>query len=144
MGNPISNELKLGTIAELLVQASLLQFDVQAAPPLKDSGNDLIAIRRAAIRAIQVKATKRDRYGAPKEKIRYDILAAVRMRGAGRLIHFDQCEIFLLEKKELRRLPRSFDRLPRDYLLTKERVDFLFPRITPHQALQPTAAARRG
>ena len=50
MGNPISNQLTLGTIAELLVQASLLQFDVQAAPPLKDSGNDLIAIRRAAIR----------------------------------------------------------------------------------------------
>ena len=141
MGNPISNQLTLGTIAELLVQASLLQFDVQAAPPLKDSGNDLIAIRRAAIHAIQVKATKRDRYGAPKEKIRYDILAAVRMRGDGRCIYFGRCEIFLLEKKELRRLPRAFDRLPPEYLLCKERIDFLFARKRPNKAPEPTTMA---
>ena len=56
--NKITDNLKLGTVGELLVQLRLLEFDVQAAPPLKDSGNDLIAIRGIAMRAIQVKATK--------------------------------------------------------------------------------------
>jgi hypothetical protein len=32
-----------GTFCELLVQIRLLQYGVQAAPPIKDSGNDLIA-----------------------------------------------------------------------------------------------------
>ena len=53
--NKITDNLKLGTIGELLVQLRLLEFDVQAAPPLKDSGNDLIAIRGIDMRAIQVK-----------------------------------------------------------------------------------------
>jgi hypothetical protein len=44
MANPISSEMRIGTLGELLVQLRLLQFDVQAAPPLKDSGNDLIAV----------------------------------------------------------------------------------------------------
>jgi hypothetical protein len=33
--NPISPEIKTGTVGELLVQLRLLQFDVQAAQPLK-------------------------------------------------------------------------------------------------------------
>ncbi len=48
--NKITDNLKLGTFGELLVQLRLLEFDVQAAPPLKDSGNDLIAIRGTAMR----------------------------------------------------------------------------------------------
>lgn len=128
MGNPISPELTLGTIAELLVQASLLQFDVQAAPPLKDSGNDLIAIRGAEVRAIQIKATKSGRYGAPKAWKRYDILAAVRMRGHGRYVDFNGCDIFLIEKNQLSALPRSFDQLPDNLRLCEARIDALFPR----------------
>ncbi|HEY2392370.1 MAG TPA: hypothetical protein VGK22_14440 [Candidatus Angelobacter sp.] len=56
--NKITDRLKLGTLGELLVQLRLMEFDVQAAAPLKDSGNDLSAIRGTAMRAIQVKATK--------------------------------------------------------------------------------------
>lgn len=43
MGNPLPKALATGTLGELLVQFRLLQFDIQAAPPLKDSGNDLVA-----------------------------------------------------------------------------------------------------
>ena len=57
MANPISYELKVGTIGELLVQLRLLQYGVQAAAPLKDSGNDLIALKGFAIRCIQVKTS---------------------------------------------------------------------------------------
>ena len=57
MGNPITERVKIGTIGELLVQLRLLQYDVQAAPPIKDSGNDLIAVKGEAFRGVQVKTT---------------------------------------------------------------------------------------
>jgi hypothetical protein len=57
MANPITEAIKTGTVGELLVQLRLLQYDVQAAPPLKDSGNDLIALRGFVVRTIQVKTT---------------------------------------------------------------------------------------
>ncbi len=55
--NPLSKTCITGTIGELLVQLRLFQYGVQAAPPLKDSGNDLIAVRRETFRAVQVKTT---------------------------------------------------------------------------------------
>jgi hypothetical protein len=61
MSNPISSQIKTGTLGELLVQIRLLQFDVQATPPMKDSGNDLIAVRGETFRGVQVKTrTKGD------------------------------------------------------------------------------------
>jgi len=36
--NPIKKEIKIGTIGEILVQLRLLQYSVQSAPALKDSG----------------------------------------------------------------------------------------------------------
>ncbi len=42
--NQVTDKIMTGTIGELLVQIRLLQFGVQAAPPIKDSGNDLIAV----------------------------------------------------------------------------------------------------
>jgi hypothetical protein len=62
MGNPISDQLKTGTIGELLVQLRLLQYCVQAAPPIKDSGNDLIAVRGEEFRGIQVKTSTKGRF----------------------------------------------------------------------------------
>jgi hypothetical protein len=87
--NPITNKIKIGTVGELLVQLRLLEFDVQAAPPLKDSGNDLIAIRGEPMRAIQMKTTARNdgfpfRLDAlPKM---YPSLAIVRLRRATKIL----------------------------------------------------------
>lgn len=64
MANPISENMAKGTIGELLVQTCLLQYGVQAAPPLKDSGNDLIALKGDAIKTIQVK-TCTNRFDTP-------------------------------------------------------------------------------
>ena len=125
--NPISARLVSGTLGELLVQARLLQFDVQAAPPLKDSGNDLIAIRGSVMRAVQVKATEGDCYVLPDEGKKYHILAAVRLVGEGREVWLDKCEIFLIRKEELIDLPRQFSRIA-ELKLSPERIDELFPR----------------
>lgn len=61
--NKITRRMQLGTLGELLVQLRLLEFDVQSVSPLKDSGNDLIAIRGTAMRAIQVKTTRIEENG---------------------------------------------------------------------------------
>jgi len=87
--NPISPELKTSTIGELLVQLRLLQFDVQAAPPLKDSGNDLIAIRGTAIRAIQVKTTTGEHFYLRRLPEHYDGVALVRLIGEDNILYLD-------------------------------------------------------
>lgn len=135
--NSISPELNTGTVGELLVQMRLLQYDVQAAAPLKDSGNDLIAIRGSAMRALQVKATEGASFRKPNKKwkankkkkcdIEYHILAAVRLVGDGREIWLDQSEIYLIKKQELVGLPRHFSKIPQ-LKLSPERIDALFPK----------------
>jgi hypothetical protein len=77
--NQLYATTKLGTIAELLVQLRLLECDVQAAPPIKDSGNDLIAIRGRQFRAVQVRGTTREVIDKPNERVLYDILAVVQL-----------------------------------------------------------------
>lgn len=59
MGNTLPKNLSIGTIGELLVQLRLLEFGVQAAPPIKDSGNDLIAIKGEVVKFIQIKTSKK-------------------------------------------------------------------------------------
>lgn len=126
MGNPIPLRMKLGTIGELLVQLRLLQYDIQAAPPIKDSGNDLIAVRGAIVRLIQVKTTKSERYPAPNKSKRYHILAAVQLIGEDRDVRLDYCKIYLLTKDEVKSAPRKFNSLPDEFRLTAERIKALF------------------
>lgn len=124
--NPLDPNVVTGTLGELLVQARLLQYEVQAAPPLKDSGNDLIAIRGTVICAVQVKTTADDDYDLPEAHKKYHILAAVKLVGEGRNVWFDKSEVFLIRKEELNGLPRQFSKIG-NYRLSQERIDFLFP-----------------
>ena len=75
--NRITDNLKIGTVRELLVQLRLLEHDVQAAPPIKDSGNDLIAVRGESFRAIQIKTTTGNNFDKPNPDRKYHILAVV-------------------------------------------------------------------
>lgn len=59
MGNPITTKLETGTIGELLIQLRLLEYGIQAAPPIKDTGNDLIAIRGKVVKFVQVKTSEK-------------------------------------------------------------------------------------
>jgi hypothetical protein len=77
--NPLYATTKEGTIGELLVQLRLLENDIQAAPPVKDSGNDLIAIRDDSFRAIQVRTTTSDTIHKPRVAVLYHILAIVKL-----------------------------------------------------------------
>lgn len=68
--NPIDPRMRTGTIGEILVQLRLLQCGVQAAPPINDSGNDLIAVNGRTVRAVSVRTTISGRYRKPPEHVR--------------------------------------------------------------------------
>ena len=129
--NPITERLKKGTFGELLVQLKFLQYNVQAAPPLKDSGNDLIAIRGESFRAVQVKTRTinegEDRISVGNMPEFYHILAIVVMDpGAGKWqLSLDRCRVFLLESSENTKSSYSIDELER-YEIGRNRIDQLF------------------
>lgn len=99
--NPISSQIRIGTIGELLVALRLLQFGVQAAPPIKDSGNDLIAVKGEVFRAIQVKTTQSECFQLNNLPGLYHIVALVHLVGEDQSIYLDQSDVFLLEKKQI-------------------------------------------
>jgi hypothetical protein len=102
--NPLSDNLNTGTTGELLVQLKLLKYGVQAAPPLKDTGNDLIAVRRNAFNAIQVKTTIEDNDGEIRFDLRplermYHLMACVVLVGDGDDLYADYCRIYLAPRE---------------------------------------------
>lgn len=100
--NSLSESIVTGAVGELLVQLRLFQYGVQAAPPLQDSGNDLIGVRGHTFKAVQVKATRKD-WGWNLTKIRrqaesrlYHLLALVQLDGTDNELFLDDCDIFLM------------------------------------------------
>lgn len=108
MANPLPQPLATGTIGELFVQLRLLQFGVQAAPPIKDTGNDLVAFHNRRVRTLQVKTSinrvSRDRR-LPQY---YDILALVSLRSDGGVVALDCSRVFLIQEALVLGAPRSF------------------------------------
>jgi len=124
--NPISQNVSTGTIGELLVQTRLLQYGVQAAPPIKDSGNDLIALRGTTIKAIQVK-TRTDPYFSGDDLPElYHLVAFVYLVGEDYNIYLDQSEVFIVPKEHIGYVPLSVAKLG-DFRLTPDWINHLFP-----------------
>jgi len=125
MANPITAETITGTIGELLVQLRLLQYGVQAAPPLKDSGNDLIAVRGEAFRAIQVKTTTTGRFSRSDLPEIYHILAIVHLIVKDQNLLLDSSSVFLIRKHNVEGMSPNVANLG-EFGLTQELVDALF------------------
>ncbi len=98
MGNQITDKVKEGTIGEILVQLRLLEFDVQAAPPIKDSGNDLIAIKSEVVKFIQVKTTKNNNWNLKNLPPIYHLIFLVKLESEGGKILFDKSKIYFISK----------------------------------------------
>jgi hypothetical protein len=101
MPNPISENLKIGTIGEMLVQIRLLQFGVQANPPIKDSGTDLVAVRDGVFKSVQVKTTLHGRFRNPKLARHCDVVALVDLKGSGNELFLDYSVVYLVPRKEI-------------------------------------------
>ena len=122
MANPLPPPLATGTLGEILVQLRLLQFGVQAAPPIKDTGNDLVAFRGRAVRTLQVKTSanrvSRDRR-LPQH---YDILALVFLRSTDGVVALDSSRVFLVPRSSVNGARRNVTSLAQ-YELPYDNVD---------------------
>jgi hypothetical protein len=117
----------LGMIGQLLVQTRLLQFGVEAAPPLTDSGNDLIAIRFPSIHTIQVKTRRKQSLNLGKIPKRFSILALVHIaEGEERhTIDLERSSVYLLPANVAD--DRSFNRETlKHYVLSEAAVNDFF------------------
>lgn len=128
--NPMADKYITGTIGELLVQIRLLEYLVQAAPPLRDTGNDLIALRNRCVKSISVRTTRVDTYNRPDEGRIYDLLAVVALKPKDCHALLDQTVIFLLPAAEAAKRPNTLKALV-GYELTEKLVYELFPDPEP-------------
>ena len=126
MGNKITDNLKIGTLGELLVQIRLLQFDVQAAPPIKDSGNDLIAVRGEVFRGVQVKTTVGDRFSKPELPEHYHIVAFMRLAADETELYLDRSEVYLVPRPDIEKSSWS-QKMVGKYPISNKLIDELFP-----------------
>ena len=106
MANPLPKNMHTGTIGELLVQLRLLEYGIQAAPPLKDTVNHLISIKGEVVKFIQVKTENRLRNLA---KV-YHLVAIVDLKydNENNLL-LDQSKIWILNKGELLKNKRELN-----------------------------------
>ena len=123
--NPISDKMAIGTAGELLVQLRLLQHGVQAAAPIKDSGNDLIAVRQTVFRAIQVKTTTGPRYSVHRLPPFYHILAVVYLCVEDGDFHLDRSRVYLIPRERVEATSRRINELE-DFRLTNTLAHALF------------------
>ena len=125
--NPLPFKLNTGTFGELFTQFRLLQFDVQAAAPLKDTGNDLIAVRGEVFRAISVRATTGRTFNKPNPQRLYHILAVVKFEKSEDGVVLDQTDLFLVPRAAVDAVQNNIPAVAR-YRISKELVDKFFPK----------------
>jgi hypothetical protein len=127
--NDLAPELTKGTVGELLVQLRLLQYRVQAAPPLRDTGNDLVGVRGKEIRTLQVKTTAGNAFALDLQKLReYHVLVLVQLIGENYDLRLDECRIFLLLKSEVKKWTYSVAELG-PHLVSSAIVDKCFGEL---------------
>jgi hypothetical protein len=99
--NHVTDKILTGTLGELLVQIRLLQCGVQAAPPIKDSGNDLIAVNGTEFRAVSVRTTTTGTYTKPVATKLYHVLAVVYLVDDENEVFLDDSEVFLIPQVDV-------------------------------------------
>jgi hypothetical protein len=124
--NEIHDTTRTGTIGELFVQLRLLEYGVQAAPPLKHSGNDLIAVKDTSFRAIQIKTTTTERFKKRGLPERYHRLAVVHLaKPDSSEVSYDQSTFFLLSKLQVEHASCQISGLS-EYKISQNLLNSLF------------------
>jgi hypothetical protein len=129
MSNPLPENNLTGLFGELLVQIRLLQFGVQAAPPIEDSGNDLIAVNGKEFRSVSVRTTTSTNFTKPKSERIYDVLAVVCLEGADNEVLLDRSQIFLIPQHAVAEVPTDAKHLDK-YRFSKGLVEYLFGKLS--------------
>jgi len=127
--NRLPDDFQKGTLGEIFVQLKLLEYGVQAAPPIKDSGNDLIAIKEYVFKAIQVKTTVKDKFKFSMNDLpsRYHLLALVKLIGGDNKVDWNNSKIYLLPKDKVTKGYYTEKEL-RDYCLSRDYLNKIFSK----------------
>jgi hypothetical protein len=120
--------MSTGVIGVLLAQLKLLQYGVQAAPPIEDSGNDLIGVNGLEFRAIQVRTTTTGTYNKPGPDKLYHVLIVVRLAGSGREVNLNDSKLFLLPKSDVKSAS-GYCQFLKQYAFSRELVEKLFGKL---------------
>ena len=123
--NPLTAKTHTGTLGELLVQMRLLQYGVQAAPPVKDSGNDLIAVHEQEFRAVSVRTITTGLFKRPSPERFYHVLAVVELIGENDDLYLDRCGVYLIPRADVAKI-RPNCRMLEQYRITSAGVRALF------------------
>ncbi len=129
MSNPLPENNLTGLFGELLVQIRLLQYGVQAAPPIEDSGNDLIAVNGKEFRTVSVRTTTSTTYTKPKNERIYDVLAVVCLDGEDNVVRLDNSQIFLIPQPVVADAPTNAKLLGK-YAFSRGHVEKLFGKLS--------------
>jgi hypothetical protein len=113
----------------LLVQIRLLQYGVQAAPPIADSGNDLIAVNGKEFRTVSVRTTTKGTYTKPNNARIYDVLAVVYLAGADNEVALDGSQIFLIPHSTVADVSTDSKNLGK-YICSRGLVEELFGKLS--------------
>jgi len=131
--NPLPPKVNRGTLGELLAQIHLLANGVQAAPPIRDSGNDLIACRGSDILALQVKTKKRHDFSKHQMPALYHgaVFVVLREEADGRY-DIATPDIYLMSRTEVE-ATKSFGRHAMErFRICPQRVDEVFQKTEPN------------
>jgi hypothetical protein len=125
--NRLPEKLAEGALGEIFVQLKLLQYGVQAAPPIKDSGNDLIAIKGEVFRAIQVKTTVKEDFTFDRNELpnHYHLLALVKLIGDNSEVDWTKSRIYLLSKDQVQKGHYTENELEK-YCLSQDALNNIF------------------
>jgi hypothetical protein len=126
--NTLPPKIKRGTLGELLAQVYLLANGVQAAPPLRDSGNDLIACRGSSILALQVKTRKGYNFSKHNLPELYHGVVYIVLREKNRLCDISHPDVYLMSRAEIRSAPSLGKRMIEPYRINIQRVREVFRR----------------
>jgi len=124
--NPLPPKVNRGTLGELLAQLYLLANGVQAAPPLRDSGNDLIACRRRDILALQVKTRKKHSFSKHHLPELYDGGVFVVLREDRGICDISKPDVYLMSRAEIEAAASFGAKAMRQFRICPERVDEVF------------------
>lgn len=135
MGNKLPPNVTRGTLGELLAQVYLLAHGVQAAPPIRDSGNDLIACRKGQFRALQVKTRKTHNFSRQRFPEFYDGVVLVVLKEDNEKFGETPPIIYLMLRNEFEEAKSLGKKGLAAYRICPERIKLLFPPLEAGQPL---------
>jgi hypothetical protein len=139
--NALPPRIKRGTLGELLAQVYLLEYGVQAAPPLRDSGNDLIACRGESIFALQVKTKKKYNFSKGQLPELYHGAVFIVLKEKKGRCDISNPDIYLMTRAEIESASGLGKMAIKPFRISSQRIDSFFGIEVRHGPIRTPPAS---